>query len=248
VYERSILILDSPGCALGDFSLGLLSLGLHPHHSFDLDELILLASEHRARVGALAASGSVLCSQLERVRKELLEPAGLSLACAVPVGPRVSPAELEKLRLAGVRWAAFEPIRPRELRFVLTLALALADGREARTSARVPIELPAEVSTGERTFRATLHDIATGGTYIAARSPLKPGTKLRLKFVLDSESIETAAEVRWRTALDGGFAGWLDPGMGVSFEELAPAAQKVLARFAEAAERRFRLTADSGPS
>ena len=246
MYERSILILDSPGCALGDFSLGLLSLGLHPHHSFDLDELILLAAEHRARVGALAVGGSQLCSQLERVRKQLLEPNGLSLACAVPVGAAISAEEHEHLVRAGVRWAAFDPITPRELRFVLSLALAVADGREARASARVPVELPVEVSTGERTFRATLHDLSAGGAYIAARSPLKPGTRLRLKFALADGAIEAGAEVRWRTALDGGFAGWLDPGMGVCFDAFTPEAEAALVRFTAIAERRFLLTAAHG--
>lgn len=243
MYERSILILDSPGCALGDFSLGLLSLGLHPHHSFDLDELILLAAEHRARVGALAVDGAQLCAQLERIRKELLEPNGLSLACAVPVGAPLASEECERLAQAGVRWAAFDPITPRELRFVLALALASSDSREARASARVPVELPVQVTTGERTFRATLHDLSIGGAYVAARSPLKPGTRLGLDFELDGVRIRAAAEVRWRTALDGGFAGWLDPGMGVCFDAFAPEVQSALIRFTSNAERRFLLTA-----
>jgi len=243
LYERSILILDSPGCALGDFSLGLLSLGMHPHHSFDLDELILLAGEHRARVGALAVDGAQLCGELERIRKELLEPNGLTLACAVPVGPALSAEERRRLSLAGVQWAAFDPITPRELRFVLALALASTDSRESRASARVPVELPVQVSTGERTFRATLHDLSFGGAYVAARSPLKQGTRLGLDFELDGVRIQASAEVRWRTALDGGFAGWLDPGMGVCFGAFTPEAEAALVRFIATAERRFLLTA-----
>jgi uncharacterized protein (TIGR02266 family) len=243
VYERSILILDSPNCALGDFALGLIAMGLHPHHALDLDDLVRLANERREFAGALAAPASLFAEQLERIRKELLEPLGLPLACAIPVGPRPSDAEIEQLLLAGVRWAAFEPASPRDLRYVFALALSFADGTESRAEPRVPIELNVEVSTGERVFRASLRDVSPNGAYIAARSPLRAGTKLVLKFTLDGAAIEAPCEVRWRTSLDGGFAGWLDAGMGVQFVDLAAETSAALAAFAAKSEQRFTLAA-----
>ncbi len=241
MYERSILILDGPDRMLGDAALGLIAMGIHPHYSTDLDEMIWLAEEHHQRVGALALPAALLLERLEPIRKRLLEPLGLPLACAIPLGPRASANGLERLALAGVRWAAFDPVAPRELRFVLALALSFADGAEVRTAQRVPVDLPVTVDTGERTFRAALRDLSPGGAYLAARSPLRPGTALRLGFTLRDVQIETPAEVRWRTALDGGFAGWLDAGMGVAFGELPPNALEALARFAAETEQRFTL-------
>ncbi len=242
MYERSILILDSPNCALGDFALGLIAMGLHPHHALELDDLVRLAEERREFAGALAAPAQLLIDQLGRIRKELLEPLGLPLECAIPVGPRPNDAEIAQLAEAGVRWAAFEPASPRELRYVFSLALSFADGADSRTEPRVPIESSVDVSTGERVFRASLRDVSRNGAYIAARSPLRTGTKLTLKFALDGEPLETPCEVRWRTSLDGGFAGWLDAGMGVQFVGLSPEAEAALAAFAAKSEQRFLLT------
>ncbi len=242
MYERSILILDSPNGALGDFALGLIAMGLHPHHALELDDLVRLAEERREFAGALAAPAQLLLEQLDRIRKELLDPLGLPIACAIPVGPRPIDAEIAQLALAGVRWAAFEPASPRELRYVFSLALAFADGGDSRTEPRVPIELSVEVSTGERVFRASLRDLSPNGAYIAARSPLRAGTKLTLTFELDGAPVEAPCEVRWRTSLDGGFAGWLDAGMGVQFVGVSPEIQAGLAAFAATSEQRFLLT------
>jgi uncharacterized protein (TIGR02266 family) len=241
LYERSILILDTPTCDLGDFALGLIAMGLHPHHALDLDDLVRLAEERREFAGALAAPASLLLEQLDRVQKELLGPLGLPIECVVPVGPRPADEMLRALAQSGVRWAGFEPATPRELRYVFCLALSFADGRDARVEPRVPVEVQVEVSTGERTFRASLRDVSPGGAYVAARSPLRPGTRLSLSFALDGMRFTADCEVRWRTSLDGGFAGWLDAGMGVQFVDLPPETALALRAFAAAAERRFSL-------
>ena len=241
MYERSILILDGPDRMLGDAALGLIAMGIHPHYSTDLDEMIWLAKEHHQRVGALALPAALLLERLEPIRKRLLEPLSLPLACAIPLGPRASANELERLALAGVRWAAFDPIAPRELRFVLALALSFADGAEVRRTQRVPVDLPVTVSTGESTFGAALRDLSPGGAYVGTRAPLRAGTALRLSFRLGDALIEAPAEVRWRTALDGGFAGWLDADMGVAFGELPLNVLEALTRFAAEAEQRFAL-------
>ena len=239
MYERSALILDTAACALGDVSLGLINLGIRPVYATDLEELLLQAAEDQQRAGALLAPPTVLVERLARIRKRLLDPLGLPCACVLPVGPRPSDADVATLAAAGVRWAAFEPIAPRDLRYVVSLVLSLADKSELRLEPRLPCQLPTDVQAGERRLRATLSDLTTGGGYLACRAPLRPGTPLKLSFRTPDALIETGALVCWRTSPDGGFPGWLEPGMGVRFDALAPAALATVRQFLDAGKRRF---------
>ncbi|HEY8121126.1 MAG TPA: PilZ domain-containing protein [Myxococcota bacterium] len=243
MYERSVLIFDDSACALGDTSLGLIALGVNPYYANNLDDAMFLAGEHRQRIGAFAAPTSLLLGQLDLVRKELLALIGLPVSCAVPIGGTPSAEERARLAAAGVLWGAFEPTNARELRFLLALALSQADRKEARREPRFPVNLKVDVTTDERTFRASLTDLSASGGYLAARSPLKPGTRLALVFTLDDRRVEVGAEVRWRTALDGGFAGWLDAGMGVEFTQIAYETRAVVRRHLNAMMQRFELAA-----
>jgi uncharacterized protein (TIGR02266 family) len=239
LYERSILILDQPDSPLGEQALGLIAMGISPYYANNLDDAIFLAGEHRQRIAAFAAPTAVLLDQLELVRRELLAQIGLPLACAVPVGGQPSPAERARLAAAGVRWSAFGSLSARDLRCVLSLALSYGDRKEVRKEPRVPLTLPVDVTTSERTFRAELTDLSAGGAYIASRSPLKPGTPLTLAFAAEEKPITIAAEVRWRTSLDGGFAGWLDAGMGVQFSQVNYEARAAIRRHVGAILSRF---------
>ena len=239
MYERSVLILDEPDSGMGERALGLIAMGINPYYANNLDDAIFLAGEHRQRIGAFAAPTHVMLEQLELVRKELLSQIGLPLACAVPVGGHPSDAERARLSTAGVRWSAFDSLNPREIRCVLALALSQADKREVRKAPRVPVVLPVDVTTSERTFRAELHDLSTGGAYIASRSTLKPDTPLTLDFVAGDKAVTMRAEVRWRTALSGGFAGWLEAGMGVEFARVTYEASAAVRRHVGTILQRF---------
>jgi uncharacterized protein (TIGR02266 family) len=241
VYDRSVLILDSHDWLLGDTALGLIALGLRPYYANNLGDAIFLAGEHRTRIGAFAAPTALLLDQLGTIRKELLAAIGLPIACTIPIGGAPGAAERAQLAAAGVRWGAFEPTSARELRFLLSLALSQADRNESRRELRFPVNLPVDVTTEERTFRASVTDLSASGAYIASRSPLKPGTPLSLSLVLGESAIEARAEVRWRTALEGGFAGWLDPGMGVELVQVAYEARAAIRRFLGAEMQRFEI-------
>jgi hypothetical protein len=241
LYERSVLILDQPNSGLGEQALGLIAMGISPYYANNLDDAIFLAGEHRNRIGAFAAPTAVMLDQLELVRKELLAQLGLPLACAVPVGGQPSSEERARLAAAGVRWSAFDSLSARELRCVFALALSQSDRQEERREPRVPVLLPVDVTTNERTFRAELTDLSACGAYIASRSPLKQGTPLTLAFTADERRVTIGAEVRWRTALDGGFAGWLDAGMGVQFQQLTYEGRAAVRRQVGAILRRFEV-------
>ena len=241
MYERSVLILDQPDSGLGEQALGLIAMGIHPYYANNLDDAIFLAGEHRKRIAAFAAPTRVMLEHLELVRKELLAEIGLPLACAVPVGGTPSSEERARLASAGVRWSAFEPLSARELRCVFSLALAHGDRNEPRREPRVPVLLPVEVTTSERTFRAELMDLSANGAYIASRSPLKQGTPLTLSFTADEKPVTVKAEVRWRTSLDGGFAGWLEAGMGVELVQVPYEPRAAIRRHVGAILKRFEV-------
>ena len=93
-----------------------------------------------------------------------------------------------------------------------------------------------------RSFRASLSDLSLSGAYVASRSPLRQGTPLKLAFTLGDARVELRAEVKWRTALDGGFAGWLESGMGVVFVQPPYEARTVLRRHTTAVVQRFELS------
>ena len=241
MYERSVLIFDDPSCSLGDTSLGLIALGVSPYYANNLDDAMFLAGEHRQRIGAFAAPTALLLEKLELIRKELLAPIGLPIACAVPIGGAPTPDERARLAAAGIRWGAFEATSALELRLLVSLALSEGDRNETRREPRLPVQLKVDVTTDERTFRAALTDLSANGAYLSARSPLKPGTRLTLAFTLDEQRVEVGAAVRWRTALDGGFAGWLDVGMGIEFTQLAYETRAVIRRYLTSWIQRFEL-------
>jgi uncharacterized protein (TIGR02266 family) len=241
LYERSVLILDQPHSGLGEQTLGLIAMGINPYYANNMDDAIYLAGEHRQRIAAFAAPTAVMLEQLEVVRRELLAQIGLPLACAVPIGGQPSADERSRLAAAGVRWSAFDSISARELRCVLALALSQADKQEARKEPRVPVVLPVEVTTSERTFRAELHDLSAGGAYVASRSTLKPGTPLTLTFAPGEKPVTVKAEVRWRTSLDGGFAGWLEAGMGVELVQLPYEPRAAIRRYVGGILKRFEI-------
>jgi uncharacterized protein (TIGR02266 family) len=248
VYERAVLIFDYPHANLGEIAVGLISMGIHPHYANNLDDAIWLAAEHRARIGALAAPTTLLVDKLEAIRKDVLAQNGVPISSAIPVGSQPTPSEREKLASAGVRWGVFDPHTPRDLRFILALAMSTSDRRELRKDPRVPCEIAVDVTTEERTFRASLIDLSAGGTYIASRSPLKPGTPLTLAFEIGPQKLAVKAAVKWRTSLDGGFAGWIDAGMGVEFAGVAYEAKAAIRRHVAAVLQQFELKPAAAPS
>lgn len=247
LYERSVLILDSSLCELGETSLGLISLGLRPLYATDFEELLLLARERRGQIGALLAPGSLIAEQIEPLCRRLLEPLGLPIECVVPAAKRPDDAQLALLAQAGVRWAAFDPISPRDLRFLLALALSVADANDRRKSPRLPCDLVTRLRAGERTLQARITEISTGGAYLALRAPIAPGTPVSLSVDLPAGALEIPARVVWRTPNEGGGAVWLESGMGVAFREVPEVARAPLAALVAEQVQRYAIRSIQPP-
>src|SRR5262245_29740550 len=120
-------MLDVGDDHLGQLSLALIALGHRPHYATDLDELVLMAHEHRERVSAVVLPAARALGVCADVLRRIVEPLGLAPASALLVGPRLDHSDAQALHDRGLRWALWEPFSFAELRFAVSHALAAAD-------------------------------------------------------------------------------------------------------------------------
>ena len=95
---------------------------------------------------------------------------------------------------------------------------------EHRKISRMSTVIQVNYHTADSFFRDFTDNISTGGMFIATAKPLKPGTQLRLEFLLPKcdYPIHVKAEVAWSRSVpsDG-----QQRGMGVKFHSLSPSAK-----------------------
>jgi hypothetical protein len=239
MYERAALILDSETHALGDLSLALITLGLRPLYTTDLDELVLLSREYRAQVGAVLLPAALLTSTLPRLRKRILEPLGLPLAAVVPIGERLPPEVCEPLRCEGMRFCLPAPYEPHELRFVVARTLSDTDPEELRLDPRAPCDIPVAVESEHRRFEGRLRDFSMTGAFVAVENPHQERALVTLHFPLRDEECRLSARVAWCTGASS--PPWCDRGMGVEFLPADDATRALLRRSVAEKFHRFRL-------
>lgn len=240
MYDRAVLILDGAGHPLGELSLTLITLGLRPLYTTELDELVLLSREYRSDVGAVLVPNEDVARVLPGLRKNVLEPLELPLAALVPVGERPGTELLESLRAEGVRYRLPTEPEAHELRFVVANAGVPIESGERRGEPRVPCHLPVSVESAEQgTVDGDLEEISPGGAFVSLARPFAEETEVRLLFVLPNHPAALRARVTWR--VDARTPAWRERGMGVDFLEPDEATVTVLERFVEQRAERLRL-------
>lgn len=240
MYDRAALILDAEGHPLGRLSLALITLGLRPLYTTELDELVLLSREYRSQVGAVLLPSENVATLLPRLRKNVLEPLGLPVSAVVPVGDPPAAELLEPLRAEGVQYRLPAAPEPHELRFVVAHAGASNDSGERRGEARVPCHLPVNVESAEQgTVDGDLEELSPNGAFVSLARPLAEGTEVRLLFVLPDHPAALRARVQW--CVDAKTPAWRERGVGVEFVEPDEATEAALERFVEDGTRRLRL-------
>jgi hypothetical protein len=239
MYERAALILDSDSHELGDLSLSLITLGLRPLYSRELDELVLLSREFRPQVGAVLVSSACIAEQLSGLRKQILDPLALPASAVVPVGDDPGPELRESLRHEGLRFCLPCGSEPQELRFVVSRVLSDTDPDELRRHPRAPCNVRVDVESEHRRVPARLEDVSLGGAFVVLAHPQAERSTLRLGFRLLEEVCSVSARVAWRTGTNA--PAWRDRGMGVEFVDLDDGVRDVLGRFITEQMRRFRI-------
>jgi uncharacterized protein (TIGR02266 family) len=238
-YDRSALILDGEEHTLSQVSMSLLVLGHRSIYADDLDELVVLAREREARIGALLVPAHRAFEWWPLLSKRILEPLALSPQAVLPVGDRVPDADAETLFCDGVRWALRAPHSPWELRFAVSQVLFENDPNEGREDTRVPCSIPVEVTSDSRSQTARITDLSRGGVFVQLAHPHPNDTPVVLCAELCGRVVSLRGRVAWRTGPRS--AAWLDRGMGVEFHDVDPEALELLRQETERARDRFRL-------
>jgi len=241
MYERSALILDADDRPLAKVSESLFVLGHRPQRAENVDELVRLASERPAHVGALLLPAAYACDWWPRVRERFIEPIGLAPRSVLPVGARLAQANSQSLHGDGLRWALWEPFSVWELRFAVSLVLSVSDPNETRLEMRVPCSIGVEARSQRRAISARLTDLSTGGAFVQTDQPLPVGTPIVLSAGLGGRPVSLHAIVAWRTGSHS--PNWCDPGMGIEFERIDLATLNLLRREMAGSLDRFRLCA-----
>lgn len=239
MYERAALILDSDSCELGDLSLSLITLGLRPLYSRELDELVLLSREFRPQVGAVLVPITEVAEHLPGLRKQVLEPLALPASAVVPVGDELAPELRESFRNEGLRFCLPSGSEPHELRFVVSRVLSDTDPDELRRHPRAPCNVRVDVESEHRRVPARLEDVSRGGAFVVLAHPQAERSALRLGFRLLEQACAVSARVAWRTGMSA--PAWRDRGMGVEFVDLDDGVRELLGRFVAEQMSRFRI-------
>jgi PilZ domain len=239
VYDRSPLILDAEDHPLAPASTSLSVLGHRPVYSDDLDELLIMARECEGRVGALLLPAAHAFTWWSAVRKDLVEPLGISPRSVLPVGPKIDPTETEGLQREGVRWALRDPFSPWDLRFAVSQVLSESDLFELRFETRVPCVIPVELDTQELTTPAHLTDLSSGGAFVQLAHPKPTGTPVVIRGDLCGRPVSLPARVAWRSGAHT--PPWRDRGMGLEFEALDADTAVLVREQVDRALGRFRI-------
>jgi hypothetical protein len=240
-YERFALILDSASAELGRTALRLLELGIDVLYANDLDEAELMARQESELLGAVlvpttfdpervAALLSRVCSRLAAGERAL-----------VLVGLEPEPEASEALRAKGVTWCLWEPFEERELRFVMSAAMATEHGGERRKAPRIPTEIPTTVFMGRHRKEVKVHDLSASGAYLAVANPFLEGSRLSFEIPLPDGLVVGKAEVTNAKTADRPGRADVPEGMGIAFTQLTRGSQETLEAFIDGWIQRFHL-------
>ncbi len=240
-YERYALVLDHADGHLGPVAMRLLELGVDVLYANDADEATLLALQESANLGAVLAPASSSLPFLERALDRICAPLPAGSESLVLIGRDPGESTVRELRKRGVRWALWEPVGEREMRFLLTTVMSHAFGGEQRKHRRVPTDFQGAVWMGRHRKDVTVHDLSISGAYLAAPHPFLAESRLTIELSLADGGLMAKGTVVWARTADAPARDDVPEGMGVAFTDLGDAARARLERFTEAELARFEL-------
>lgn len=166
--------------------------------------------------------GDVLC-------REMTAAGGANAPPVVMMGVGGRDDDRRRCEQAGCRAFLAKPVRPAVLLETAARFLKVGE-RQPRVPLRVPVLC---LGLGlRRVVQAA--NLSAGGLFVTTSRPLPAGTRLVLEFRLPLDTTETplrlSGEVCW--SVEGALArAGIEPGMGVRFEAVDPAAQAAIDRF-----------------
>ena len=141
-----------------------------------------------------------------------------------------------KLREAGISFAAFDPIDPHTLRFQVNRALAgdKQSWRRTRGTLRAPADWPAIARSGFRQKEGRVYSVSASGAFLALAQPWMVKAKVELSLAIpDGRPITAAGRVVMTNVPGNVMKRGLPFGMGVQFDHVSEAASIALLLYAE---------------
>ena len=240
-YDRFALVFDTTAGSLGQAAIRLIEVGIDVLYANDVDEAELLARQEAQRLGAVLIPADVEARIVDPLLARVCSQTDAGPEGLIVAGPAPSPEFAERLRFRDVVWCLREPYDLRELRFVMTAAMATAHGRERRKHLRIPTEMTTTVFMGRHRKEVTVHDLSVAGAYFATAHPFLPGSILSIDLPLPGGSVLGKAKVVSAKTDDSPGRPDVPDGMGVEFTALTPPDAERLARYVEDWIDRFRL-------
>lgn len=112
---------------------------------------------------------------------------------------------------------------------------------ERRTAIRHELEVQVDFESEHNFYTGLTQDISTGGLFVSTNQIKKVGDRVRLKFSLPNQGVEVEVEteVRWVRETSSLQRNDCEPGMGLRFINLTPAAKQVIETFLKERESLF---------
>ncbi len=232
-----VLVIDDGDEALGAVALRLSRLGIDIHYASAIDEAHLFVNQEGDGIRVVAAPPTVDFDGLNRVMSHLAELCGERRRVIV-IGERPEDDVRSTIRESGVDWVLWVPFNDTELRCLLKSAMALSCEIADRREPRVPVDLTASISSGNRREVAVVSSLSPRGAFVETSDPLPVGSSLRVEMDMPHDRFRGFARVVHVQQEDP--ARPHEPsGMGVSFFGSDRDTERILRKAVKELEARY---------
>ncbi|MBW2385433.1 MAG: EAL domain-containing protein [Deltaproteobacteria bacterium] len=189
-----VLLIDNGSGYLGTVALRLGHLGIDIHYASALDEAHLFIAQERDAIRLIACPPTIDAKAVRGVLDSLAQATGEDRRFIV-IGERPNDATRQKFRDAGVDWVLWAPFNDAELRYVVKSGMARREDLIDRREVRVPVDLIANIWSGERREVAVVSSLSPRGAFIELSEPLRMGSSLRIEMDLAGDRFRGFARV-----------------------------------------------------
>jgi diguanylate cyclase (GGDEF)-like protein len=194
VQEGRVMLIDDGSGSLGTVAMRLGHLGIDVHYASHVDESHLFVAQEREAIRLLAFPPTIDPLQVRGVRDSLTRAIGEERRLVV-IGERPEDAARLRIREAGVDWVLWAPFNDAELRYVIRSAMTLREDLAKRRVVRVPVDLTAKITAGDRREMSVLSSLSAGGAFVEMSDPLRYGSSLRIEINLGRDRFRGFARV-----------------------------------------------------
>jgi hypothetical protein len=190
---RALLVDDGQG-SIGFVALRLVRLGFDVHYASNTIEARLFIAQEGDAIRMIAVPPTVDPEEAKSLVTDLAQAVG-SERCFVVIGERPEDALRLDFRHAGVDWVLWSPFDDAELRYVMKSAMALREDLVERRDVRVPVDLIANIWSGDRQDVAVVSSLSPRGAFIELSNPLPEGSSLRIELEIGPDRFRGFARV-----------------------------------------------------